>query len=192
MGNREDLLAGARKVIVERGLAKATARDIAAAAGVSLAAIGYHFGSKEALLTEALAMSLGNAIGDGMDALILESTGESPMAGFAHLWNGMSKVFADNRDFMMASLENMVRVARSPEEQRFFVEALPEVYAGLATGLRQAHPRLDAEQAHAIAQLYWVMVQGLGVLSAILPGAEVADGDRLAEAVAALNDVSDE
>lgn len=33
MGNREDLLAGARKAIIERGVAKTTARDIAAAAG---------------------------------------------------------------------------------------------------------------------------------------------------------------
>ena len=59
MGNREDLLAGARKVIIERGAAKATARDIAAAAGVSLAAIGYHFGSKERLITEALTGAVG-------------------------------------------------------------------------------------------------------------------------------------
>ena len=37
MGNREDLLAGARRVILEQGVAKATAREIANAAGVSLA-----------------------------------------------------------------------------------------------------------------------------------------------------------
>ena len=49
MGNREDLFAGARQVILERGVAKATAREIANAAGVSLAAIGYHFGSKDEL-----------------------------------------------------------------------------------------------------------------------------------------------
>ena len=29
MGNREDLLAGARRVIIERGVANVTARDIA-------------------------------------------------------------------------------------------------------------------------------------------------------------------
>src|SRR6187431_2046713 len=58
MGNREDLLAGARKVIMERGVAKTTARDIASTAGVSLAAIGYHFGSKEELLKAALRHAL--------------------------------------------------------------------------------------------------------------------------------------
>lgn len=54
MGNREDLLAGALRCIREKGYARTTARDIAAAAGTSLAAIGYHFGSKEALLNEAM------------------------------------------------------------------------------------------------------------------------------------------
>ncbi|MGH4006514.1 MAG: TetR family transcriptional regulator, partial [Pseudonocardiaceae bacterium] len=44
MGNREDLLAGAKRCLYEKGYGRTTARDIAAAAGgVSLAAIGYHF-----------------------------------------------------------------------------------------------------------------------------------------------------
>jgi AcrR family transcriptional regulator len=54
VGNREALLAGARQCLFEPGYARTTARDIAAAAGVSLAAIGYHFGSKEALLNAAI------------------------------------------------------------------------------------------------------------------------------------------
>lgn len=54
MSNRDDLLDGARSCLYEKGYARTTARDIATAAGVSLAAIGYHFGSKEALLHAAL------------------------------------------------------------------------------------------------------------------------------------------
>src|SRR6185437_10410782 len=50
MGNREDLLEGAKRCLLEKGYRATTARDIAAASGVSLAAIGYHFGSKEALM----------------------------------------------------------------------------------------------------------------------------------------------
>jgi hypothetical protein len=38
-----------------RGYARTTARDLAAESGANLASIGYHFGSKEALLNEALA-----------------------------------------------------------------------------------------------------------------------------------------
>ena len=58
MGNREALLAGARQCLYERGYARTTAH-IAAAAGVSLAAIGYHFGSKEALLNAAMMNATG-------------------------------------------------------------------------------------------------------------------------------------
>ena len=54
VGNREDLLAGAKRCLIEKGYARTTARDIAAASGVSLAAIGYHFGSKEALMNQAI------------------------------------------------------------------------------------------------------------------------------------------
>ncbi|WP_328989912.1 TetR/AcrR family transcriptional regulator [Kribbella sp. NBC_01245] len=54
MGNREALIEGAKSCLREKGFTRTTARDIASAAGVSLAAIGYHFGSKEALMKEAL------------------------------------------------------------------------------------------------------------------------------------------
>ncbi len=74
MGNREDLIEGARRCIIEKGYARTTARDIAGAAGVSLAAIGYHFGSKEALMAEAL-LSTGIQIGDSLDARPQERAG---------------------------------------------------------------------------------------------------------------------
>ncbi|MBF6300142.1 TetR/AcrR family transcriptional regulator [Nocardia amamiensis] len=185
MGNREDLLAGARKVIIERGVAKATARDIASAAGVSLAAIGYHFGSKEQLITEALTDGLGTAIGDSMEALIRQG-GATPLAAFAALWNAMPAVFTDNRDSMLASMENLVRVARSPESRKFFAETLPGAYRDMAEALREAHPQLSEDQSEAIAELYFVLVQGLGILQTIAPEAKLPDGDRLAQAVTAL------
>ncbi|MGY1944220.1 TetR/AcrR family transcriptional regulator [Nocardia asiatica] len=191
MGNREDLLAGARKVIIERGIAKATARDIASAAGVSLAAIGYHFGSKDQLITEALSDSLGTAIGDSMEAKIREGSGVAPLAAFAALWNGMPAVFTENRDSMLASLENLVRVARTPESQKFFAQTLPGAYQDMADGLREAHPQLTEDQAMAIAELYFVLVQGLGVLQTIVPEASLPDGDRMARAVAALAGIED-
>lgn len=54
MGQRQDLLAGAKKCLAEKGYSRTTARDITAASGANLAAIGYHFGSKEALLNAAV------------------------------------------------------------------------------------------------------------------------------------------
>ena len=54
MGHKEDLLAGAKKCLVELGYAKTTARDSVKASHTNLASIGYHFGSKDALLTQAM------------------------------------------------------------------------------------------------------------------------------------------
>jgi hypothetical protein len=87
---------------------------------------------------------------------------------------------------MLASLENLVRVARSTESQEFFAQSLPGAYRDMADALRQAHPQLNEEQAEAIAELYFVLVQGLGVLQTIAPEANLPDGDRLAQAVTAL------
>jgi AcrR family transcriptional regulator len=52
--NREALIDGATACLRRQGFARTTARDIAAESGANLASIGYHFGSKEALLNEAL------------------------------------------------------------------------------------------------------------------------------------------
>ena len=51
---RNRLLAAARRCIREKGLAATTAREITAAAGANLAAITYHFGSKDRLVSDAL------------------------------------------------------------------------------------------------------------------------------------------
>ncbi|MEU4415627.1 TetR family transcriptional regulator [Nocardia salmonicida] len=186
MGNREDLLAGARKVILERGVAKATARDIAAAAGVSLAAIGYHFGSKDRLVTEALSEALGNSIGDAMEGLIAAGAGKTPLEGLAQLWNGMPAVFADNHEAMLASLENIVRIVRSDDARAQLGDQLSGAFDDLAANVRAAHPELDAAQAAAIGRMYFALVQGLGVLWLLNPGEVVANGDQLTAAVSAL------
>ena len=53
--HRDRLLEGAIRCLKTKGYARTTARDIAAAADANLASIGYHFGSKEALLDAAVA-----------------------------------------------------------------------------------------------------------------------------------------
>jgi len=45
MGNREALLESAITSLQQKGYAGTTARDVADGAGVSLGAIGYHFGT---------------------------------------------------------------------------------------------------------------------------------------------------
>ena len=56
--NREKLLHAALRLLGTKGYARTTARDLVEESGTNLASIGYHFGSKEALLNEAIARTL--------------------------------------------------------------------------------------------------------------------------------------
>ena len=185
MGNREDLLAGARQVILERGVAKATARDIAAAAGVSLAAIGYHFGSKDELVSAALTESLGSGIGDAMEAVVDETASLPLIDGFATLFDRMPEIFAANREALFASLENSVRVSRDRGASQALADATEQAHLGIVEVLRAARPDLDAADLDAIAKLEFVLVQSLGILWIISPDS-LPTGDELARAVAAI------
>lgn len=51
---RQALLAATRRCVGRHGLAATTSRDITAEAGANLAAITYHFGSKDGLVADAL------------------------------------------------------------------------------------------------------------------------------------------
>lgn len=187
MGNREALLAGARKALLERGLAKVTARDIATAAGVSLAAIGYHFGSKDRLITEALAEATGQGLGDVFDNRLREAAeGRSLPESVAPTWNGMLDVIRANKEDLLLSLENAVRVARSEDSQQFIAEAMDSGVNELAQILRAADPALTVADAHAVAKLYFTLLQGMTLLWFMAPAADLIDGDDLARAVAAL------
>ncbi|MDA0568050.1 TetR/AcrR family transcriptional regulator [Streptomonospora sp. S1-112] len=84
MGHREDLLAAAKRCLRERGYARVTARDLVAESGTNLASIGYHFGSKDELLSAALIEMVGDWA-DALEAGLLaegaesaDSTGSAP------------------------------------------------------------------------------------------------------------------
>jgi AcrR family transcriptional regulator len=53
-GTRESLLDAAEQLFAEQGIAASSVRAITRAAGVHLAAVSYHFGSKEGLVREVL------------------------------------------------------------------------------------------------------------------------------------------
>src|SRR5436309_3453263 len=106
MGNREDLLTGARQCLFEKGYARTTVRDIATASGVSMAAIGYHFGSKEALLTAALSEATQEW---GADlARTLENSpapDPDPLQRFATRWDSVLESIAAHRGVWSATFD---------------------------------------------------------------------------------------
>lgn len=180
-------MAGARKAILERGLAKVTARDIASAAGVSLAAIGYHFGSKDRLVTETLTQTMGEGVGDAFEAAIRDAgEGRSLAESTPFSWNGMVDAVQEHKDALLLSLENSVRVARSEESQHYMVEAMESAHSDLAATLRDVYPELSEAEALAVSKLYFAVFQGIAVLWLIAPTGDLMDGDDFALAVKTL------
>ncbi|ARF59163.1 TetR/AcrR family transcriptional regulator [Streptomyces gilvosporeus] len=140
MGNREDLLAGAKKCLIERGWGRTTVRDIAAAAGVSHAAIGYHFGSRDALLTQALV----EAVDEMGETLAGQSPGDRP----EDRWEALIDSFTTHRALWVAQLEAAVQAQHSPE-----------VRERLADGQRQGREGLGGSVP--LALLSGLMLQWL-------------------------------
>jgi AcrR family transcriptional regulator len=185
VGNREDLLAGARSCLIERGYANTTARDIADAAGVSLAAIGYHFGSKERLLTEALAEAIGSGLGGALEERMRAAGAKRRLPqAFPHTWSRIESVLAENRESVLASIENLLRIHRSPDSLHYLVDATGEAINGFAAILRANHPGLDERRARAVGQLYFVLLNGLAMQW--VTGATLPSGEELALAVRTL------
>jgi AcrR family transcriptional regulator len=91
---------------LKKGYERATARDIAAAAGVSLAAIGYHFRSREALLTEALLVAIGEWDRDFRQTLEAGvPRAASPRKRFEAVWAQLIRTFETHRALWIANFE---------------------------------------------------------------------------------------
>ena len=114
MGHRQDLLTAARRCLEEKGYARTTARDLVAASGTNLASIGYHFGSKEALLNEAIADAFEEWT-DQVVAMSLEGREQAPLDAVAASWVEMLDSFERYRPLLVAFVESLAQAERSPE-----------------------------------------------------------------------------
>ena len=162
MGNREDLLAAAKRCLFEKGYARTTARDIAAASGVSLAAIGYHFGSKEALLNAARI----EAIGEWWDELARTLAADadpdaSPMERFEAIWTRVVEAFASQRMVWVASFEMLAQVDQAPEVRAVVADAQQRARLGLASLFHRIDPTLDEQRAWAVGSFYLALLPGV-------------------------------
>ncbi|MEV5648617.1 TetR/AcrR family transcriptional regulator [Nocardia sp. NPDC052254] len=136
MGNREDLLAGALTCLKEKGWAATTVRDIAAAAGVNHAAIGYHFGSRDALLIEAFTQAM-EEWGQRIQAATLASltSDADPRGRYEAFWEQTIASYIDAKQLWLASIEASVQAERAPRVRELMAHALREGRSGLTAGL---------------------------------------------------------
>ncbi|SDI57024.1 TetR/AcrR family transcriptional regulator [Nonomuraea jiangxiensis] len=161
MGNREDLLAGAKRCLIEKGYSRTTARDIANASGVSLAGIGYHFRSKEALMNEALFEAM-REWGDDLAATLVADVDPSatPLERFEAAWDRVVESFSRLRPLWVTQFELMGQIDHLPEVREQLGGAVKEARLGLAELFSGIEPGSDPERARLTGTVYQAMLTG--------------------------------
>jgi len=161
---RTRLLEAAIACIEARGYAATTARDVATAAEANLASIGYHFGSMDALLDEALIVATERWIAPLIDAAATSSA--LPLRD--RLIDGLTHFVAslpEHRHTVSAFFEAMARVERSDRLRARLAAAYDDLRAGVGAvdGGAAGHPDTPAtDGASAVVALYdGVLVQWL-------------------------------
>jgi len=163
MGNREALLKGAKSCLLEKGFAHTTARDIATAGGVSLAAIGYHFRSKEALLTEAFFLAIEDWEKEFRQTLNNAVQADAgPVERFETTWTQLIKTFQTHRPLWAANFELFSQLENFKEIQRVLGNSLQQARSGLASlFLHREERSIDKETARTMGGFYHVLMSGL-------------------------------
>lgn len=162
MGHREDLLAGAKRCLNEKGYARTTARDIVAASGTNLASIGYHYGSKEALLNQALVEAIGEW-SDDLEAALATGTDPdaTPLERFEQYWIAVLDTFASHRRLWAATFEILGQVERVPELRRFVGDGMQDARRAWALMLSNIDAAVDEPKALAVGSFYQALLTGV-------------------------------
>lgn len=160
MGNREDLLSSAKRCLLEKGYMSTTARDIATGAGVSLAAIGYHFGSKDRLMNEAVYAAIGEW-GEEFEQIARKvGPTASPAARLEALWTHMTESFIEHRPLWASQVEIVMLSERRPELREFFASVLPMAWPGLGQEFQGIDQEAEPERATLVGKLYHAIMIG--------------------------------
>ncbi|MGW6895188.1 MULTISPECIES: TetR/AcrR family transcriptional regulator [unclassified Streptomyces] len=167
MGHREDLLEGAKRCLLEKGYARTTARDIVAASGTNLASIGYHYGSKEALLNLAF-LKVTEEWGELLtkqpdDAGRGDGSAQAPLDQFRDVWERVIGSYERTRAVWQLQMEVVSRVDSDPELQKALAGPQREGRNGLAENMLGIDPETDPERARVAGLFCQALLAGVMV-----------------------------
>ncbi|WBB75075.1 TetR family transcriptional regulator [Micromonospora sp. WMMD1128] len=172
MGNREDLLAGAKRCLMAKGYAATTARDVAAAAGTSLAAIGYHFRTTRALLDEALFEAMAEW-GEELDRALAHDADPDadPEQRFELAWERIIESIVRLRPLWAVQFELIARMDRAPELREAFAAANRRARLGLAEVFHRFGPGTDEGTALTLGAFHQALLGGVAAQCLVDPDA---------------------
>jgi len=183
VGNREALLEGAKECLRTKGYARTTARDLVAASGANLSSIGYHFGSKEALLAEAFDEIFMQWTGQ----LIAAATGDpasNALARMAESWRQFLAGMPEHESLLLAFVESIGPSVRSPELREKLADHYERTREVVAESVRDSIG--DAEGADPMVIASWLIAIHDGfMLQFLVDPQRTPDGDQLVTALGA-------
>ncbi|MFD0339293.1 TetR/AcrR family transcriptional regulator [Streptomyces sp. NPDC127117] len=166
MGHREDLLEGAKRCLLEKGYARTTARDIVAASGTNLASIGYHYGSKEALLNLAflkVTEEWGDVLTEKPDESAESPGPREPLDQFRETWQRVIDSYAETRSVWQLQMEVVSRIDQDPELRKALMGPQREGRDGLAENMLGIDPEKDPERARVAGLFCQALLAGVMV-----------------------------
>ena len=185
VSHRDRLIDGAISCLMAKGYARTTARDIVAASGANLASIGYHFGSKEALLNEALIRILEERTRH-IGQILFTADDASPLERMTTTFVAVRKLFEAFRPVLVAFVEAMAQASHSTELREQMAEHYRDGRRAVAAMVR-AVAGADAERLRTdpevMASFLMATLDGL-VLQWLLEPADTPGGEELVKALA--------
>jgi AcrR family transcriptional regulator len=181
---RRSLLDATRRCVRDRGIGGATSREITAAAGANLAAITYHFGSKEELLAEALFGELERRIAPALESLGEIDRGESlapddplrsatdPVAQMLVAVQQLLAEFERSRRDALVYLEALLMAAHDPRYRRRALRLLGAVrrrLSSLIATLRDDDTVPAWVEPDAMASLIMAVANGIALQTQLEP-----------------------
>ncbi|MGR4853017.1 TetR/AcrR family transcriptional regulator [Streptomyces sp. LARHCF252] len=132
MGHREDLLEGAQRCLLAKGFLRTTARDIVKESGTNLASIGYHYGSKDALVAQAY-IGMVEGMSDAFEGGG-ELQGEpGSLERFTEVWANIISTMREPGSMWRLSMEIVAMGDQLPEVREHLARAQREGARGIVT-----------------------------------------------------------
>ncbi|MFF5405930.1 TetR/AcrR family transcriptional regulator [Streptomyces misionensis] len=159
MGHREDLLEGAKRCLLEKGFARTTARDIVKASGTNLASIGYHYGSKDALLAQAYVALVEDVPLEGGAGI---SAAPGSLERFREVWSNVVDSLREPGSIWRLSVEIVAMGDQLPEVRDQLSRAQREAGRGMVS-LLMGVPEEEVSDgtADTLGRFYVTLMTGL-------------------------------
>jgi AcrR family transcriptional regulator len=161
--SKDKLRRAALHCIAQRGYAATSSRDIAREAGANVASINYHFGSKEALVTEALGECFG-LWNQRVETAFVGAAGLPPHDQLAAILHAAIDSFEEVRSSVHACVETYAPALRSDELRERMAAGYATVRESavqLATKAMQESGMPVPENLAAIASVLMAVCDGL-------------------------------